>query len=138
MRGLWEYAEDGAANSLGVRTGHRVGQMGGGRVEKAFWEGEHLNWVLRHEGQIYRVKMGRRTFQPERTACVKALGYEETGPIWKFAVPRTQAMLWGVSQRRRGWPGEWSLKSLFSEKFGLHFVGKSLRKRETFPDLQNL
>lgn len=43
-----------------------------------------------------------RAFQPEGTAYAKALGDAETNPIWKSAVPRTQGVLWGMSQARGG------------------------------------
>lgn len=55
------------------------------------------------------MKMWGRASQPEGTAQAKAGGNEETSPIWKSAVPRTQGALWAVSQGRGGCQLGWGL-----------------------------
>lgn len=38
---------------------------------------------------------------PEGTAYAKALGYEETYPVWKLAMPRTHSVLWELRKVMR-------------------------------------
>ena len=72
-----------------------------------------------------------RAFQPEGTAYAKALGDEETNPVWKSAVPQNTGCAVGNESGDRWLPAGLGPECP-SERFELRFAGVT-RQAEAGP-----